>query len=391
MTTRIQRRSFVKGLFALPAFAVMSRAGGAAFADVGSGAKRALVVVHLAGGNDGLNTVAPVGDPLYRKLRPGLALSTAQALGIDRGLALHPALDGFKKLYDAGQLSIVLGVGYPNPDFSHFRATEIWQSGDPKGGSSGWLGRYLDETRDRRGLRAVALSKEQPPLTLAASAVPALTLADPASFATPASAQAIQKMYSAYASMPGGRGLVGAAGMEMLEATEKISRIRGDSPVRYPNGDLAADLRKTAALLGAGLGVEVVHLTFGGFDTHVNQANKHQQLLRQVGDAFAAFQQDLGRRGLSRRVATFVFSEFGRRPAENFGGGTDHGSVGPVFAVGDGVKAGLVGEQPSLGSLDNGNLVFTTDFRRVYAGLLRDCLGVDPRPAVGDFAPLALF
>jgi uncharacterized protein (DUF1501 family) len=385
----IHRRTFVKSLFALPAFAVLARSGGAVFGD--AGAPRALVVVHLAGGNDGLNTVVPAGDPLYRKLRPGLALAASETLAIDRGLALHPALEGFKKLYEAGQLAVVLGVGYPNPDFSHFRATEIWHSGDPKGASSGWIGRYLDETRQRRGLRAVALSKEQPPLALAAASVPALTVADPAEFAPPATSVALRRMYEAYANQPGGRGVAGEAGLEMLGAAEKISRIRDDTPVRYPNGDLAADLRRTAALLGAGLGVEVVHLTFGGFDTHVNQANRHRQLLRQMGDSFAAFQQDLARRGLSRKVATFVFSEFGRRPAENLGGGTDHGSAGPVFVVGDGVKAGLHGEQPSLASLDNGNLVFTTDFRRVYAGLLRDCLGADPRPAVGEFAPLSFF
>src|SRR6185369_2698590 len=144
---------------------------------------RALVVVHLAGGNDGLNTVVPASDPAYKKLRPGLALSASETLAIDRGLALHPALEGFKKLYEKGQLAVVLGVGYPDPDFSHFRATEIWYSGNPKGGSSGWIGRYLDETRERRGLRAIALSKEQPPLALASSAVAAVTIADPARFA----------------------------------------------------------------------------------------------------------------------------------------------------------------------------------------------------------------
>jgi uncharacterized protein (DUF1501 family) len=389
MKQSIHRRSFVKGLFALPAFAVLSRTGGLALGETTT--SRALVVVHLAGGNDGLNTVAPVGDPLYRKLRPGLALAASEALAIDRGLALHPALGGLKTLYEKGQLAVVLGVGYPSPDFSHFRATEIWHSGDPKSGSSGWIGRFLDETRARRGLRAVALSKEQPPLALAASAAPALTIADPSAFAPPAAAPAIRSMYSAYAAMPGGRGVVGSAGLEMLEAAEKISRIREDSSVRYPNGDLAADLRRTAALLGAGLGVEVLHLTFGGFDTHVNQANRHRQLLREIGDAFAAFQQDLARRGLSRRVATFAFSEFGRRPAENYGGGTDHGSAGPVFVIGDGVKAGLHGDQPSMSALDNGNLVFTTDFRRVYAGLVRDCLGGDSRRVVGDFVPLTLF
>lgn len=387
---QLDRRTFVKGLFALPAFALVSCSGGSLIASAAAG-RRALVVVHLVGGNDGLNTVAPVSNPAYRKLRPALALAQSEALAIDRGMALHPALAGFKTLYEAGELAIVQGVGYPNPDFSHFKATEIWYAGSPQGGSQGWLGSFLDETSDRRGLRAVALSKEQPPLALASSASPAVTIADPSEFAPPPGADRLKQMYAAYAALPGARGAVGGAGLESLDAAEKISRIREGGAVRYPNGELASDLRRAAALLGSGLGVEVIHLSFGGFDTHVNQTNKHRQLLRQVGDAFAAFQQDLKRRGVSKQVATFVFSEFGRRPAENFGGGTDHGSAGPAFVIADGVRGGLHGEHPSLTDLDNANLVHTTDFRSVYAGLLRDCLGADPRPIVGDFKPIEVF
>jgi uncharacterized protein (DUF1501 family) len=383
---KIERRDFVKGLFALPAFALLgSRASG----DVPSG--RALVVLHLAGGNDGLNTVVPASDPAYRRLRPALALSGGEVLPIDRGLALHGALAGFKKLYEAGQLAIVQGVGYPSPDFSHFRATEIWEAGDPAGGASGWIGRFLDETRERRGLRAVALSKEQPPLALASSSTPPVTIDDPEDFRPPASADRVRQMYAAYARGAASRRVVGEAGLETLDAAEKISTLRGASPVNYPAGELASDLRRTAELLASGLGVEVVHLSFGGFDTHVNQLGKHRQLLAQLGNAFAAFQQDLERRGISKRVAALVFSEFGRRPAENFGGGTDHGSAGPVFVVADGVRGGLHGDHPSLADLDNGNLVFTTDFRSVYAGLVRDCLKADPARVVGGAAPLALF
>jgi uncharacterized protein (DUF1501 family) len=167
--------------------------------------------------------------------------------------------------------------------------------------------------------------------------------------------------------------------------------MRAGGDAGYPAGPLGADLRRAADLVAANLGVEVIHLSFGGFDTHVGQANKHRQLLRQVGDALAAFQTDVVRRGISKRVAVMVFSEFGRRPAENFGGGTDHGSAGPVFVVADGVRGGLHGKQPSLSDLDNGNLRFTTDFRSVYAALVRDCLRADPSRVVGSHAPLALF
>ncbi len=388
MSNAIERRDFIKGLFALPAFAIV---GGRALGAGATAGARALVVLHLAGGNDGLNTVVPISDPAYKRLRPALALAQGDTLAIDRGLALHGALGGFKRLYDAGQLAIVQGVGYPNPDFSHFRATEIWEAGDPKGGASGWIGRFLDETRERRGLRAIALSKEQPPLALASSSTPPVTIDDPTEFRLPASADRIRAMYTAYAKEASSRGVVGEAGLETLAAAEKISSIRGASAVNYPPGQLGSDLKRTAELLDSGIGVEVVHLSFGGFDTHVGQLAKHRQLLAQIGNAFAAFQQDLARRGISKRVAVAIFSEFGRRPAENFGGGTDHGSAGPVFVIADGVRGGLHGDHPSLSNLDNGNLVFTTDFRSVYAGLVKDCLKADPKPVVAGPAPIALF
>ena len=389
MTLQIQRRDFVKGLFALPAFAVISSR-----ASLGAGAMpagRTLVVVHLAGGNDGLNTVIPIHDANYSRLRPALAISARDTIAIDGQMALHPGLAGFKKLYDARQLAIVQGVGYPSPDFSHFRATEIWEAGDPNGGVSGWIGRFLDETRERRGLRAIALSKEQPPLALASSSSPPATIDDPRDFTVPPNAATIRAMYADYARLGGSRAIVGDAGIETFDAAARISNLRGGSGAGYPPGELSADLRRTAELIGSGIGIEVVHLSFGGFDTHVNQLGKHNQLLTQLGNAFAAFQEDLRRRGISRQVASLVFSEFGRRPAENFGGGTDHGSAGPVFVIADGVRGGLHGDAPSLAALDNGNLVFTTDFRSIYAGVVRDCLKADPARVVPGAQPLALF
>lgn len=386
----VDRRTVLKGVFSLPAFAILSRAVGPRIAGMMPGSARALVVLHLVGGNDGLNTVVPINDPRYSRLRPGLALGRNEVLPIERGLALHPALEGFKKLYEKGQLAIVLGAGYPNPDFSHFRATEIWQAANPSGGASGWIGRYLDETREHRGTRAIALGDE-PGLALASSSSLAVSVSDLGRFAPPADAERIRTMYAAYARDTASRRLVGEAGLESFDAAEKIRNLRDTSTVNYPQGPLAADLRRAAALIGSGLGVEVVYLTFGGFDTHVAQAGKHRQLLRQVGDAFAAFQQDLEHRGVARSTATVIFSEFGRRPTENQGGGTDHGSAGPMFVIGEGVRAGLHGEQPSLADLDNGNLVFTTDFRAVYAGLLRDALRTDPVPVVGSTPPVQLF
>lgn len=389
MSNPVDRRTILKGLFALPAFAVVGAR--ALAADAATGSARTLLLVHLAGGNDGLNTVVPIDDPAYARLRPALALARADVLPIGSGMALHPALSGFRSLFERGQLAVVQGVGYPNPDFSHFRATEIWEAGDPNGGASGWIGRYLDESAEHAGLRAVALSKEQPPLVLASSSTPPVTVSDPASFRPPSNAAAIRRMYEAYARQPSARRVVGEAGVETLDAAATIARLGGESRVNYPPGELSADLRRAAELLAAGVGIEVLHLSFGGFDTHVNQAGKHRQLLNQVGGAFAAFQQDLERRGIAKKVATVIYSEFGRRPAENFGGGTDHGSAGPLFVLADGVRGGLHGRAPSLTDLDNGNLRFTTDFRSVFAGVVRDCLKGDASRVFRGVTPLGLF
>ncbi len=195
-------------------------------------------------------------------------------------------------------------------------------------------------------------------------------------------------MYEEFQKMEGVRKELARKTLEALKVAEKIRRLRPTGGGMY--GRLGQDLQKVAALLSSDLDLEMIHLRFGGFDTHANQAGAHNGLLAQVGNNLRAFQQHLDRNGLSDRVVTFVFSEFGRRPAENLSGGTDHGSAYPAFVIGKGIKPGLHGAYPSLEDLARGNFKHTTDFRRVYSALLRDFLDIDPKPIVGDHKPLEL-
>ncbi|HEX5137777.1 MAG TPA: DUF1501 domain-containing protein [Planctomycetota bacterium] len=349
---------------------------------------RTLVVLHLNGGNDGLNTVIPYADPMYRILRPGLAVDDGQVRKIDKALGLHPSLAGFETLWGKERLAIVNGVGYPNPDYSHFRATEIYYSAEPdKSPTDGWLGRALEKHPKEKPLRAVALEKERP-LSLAGSVQGVVSLTDFRQFALPQGTEGTLAMYEGLKDDPGPSGAVARRALEAFAVAKRIAALQ---PIRNGlYGPLGEDLAKALALLKSDLDLEVIHLSFGGFDTHANQAGQHNQLLAQAGNNLRAFQEQIETLGLGDRVVTMVFSEFGRRARENLSGGTDHGSAYPCFVIGEGVKPGMHGAQPSLEDLDNDNLRFTTDFRRLYASLLKDFLQVDPKPVVGDFEPLGL-
>jgi uncharacterized protein (DUF1501 family) len=349
---------------------------------------RTLVLIHLAGGNDGLNTVIPYADPMYRILRPALAVDDGQVRKIDPKIGLHPGLQGFETLWQRERLAIVLGVGYPNPDYSHFRATEIYYTAEPdKSPSEGWLGRALEKNPKEKPLRAVALAKEKP-LSLASSAPGIVSLTDFRQFALPKGSEDALRMYEHAKDEPGQRGAVARRALEAFAVAKRIAALQ---PIRNGlYGPLGEDLAKALALLKSDLDLEVIQLSFGGFDTHAGQAGQHNQILTQLGNNLRAFQEQIESLGLGDRVVTTVFSEFGRRARENLSGGTDHGWAYPCFVLGKGVKPGFHGAQPSLEDLDNDNLRYTTDFRRLYASLLRDFLEVDPKPVVGDFEPLGL-
>ena len=383
----VDRRDFLKRGLALGSVLALPRLAWAQGAKKEPGA-RTLVLVHLDGGNDGLNTVVPYTDPTYWMLRPGLALNRDQVRKIDEKVGLHPALAGLEQLWRDERLAIINGVGYPNPNYSHFRATEIYYTAEPdKTPNLGWLGRALDSKPSDKPLRAMAIGKEKP-LALNAGSPGVVTFTNFQQFRLPGGLEETVAMYEEFQKMEGVRKELARKTLEALKVAEKIRRLRPTGGGMY--GRLGQDLQKVAALLGSDLDLEMIQLRFGGFDTHANQAGAHNGLLAQVGNNLRAFQQHLDRNGLSDRVVTLVFSEFGRRPAENLSGGTDHGSAYPVFVIGKGIKPGLHGAYPSLEDLDRGNFKYTTDFRRVYSALLRDFLNIDPKPIVGDHKSLEL-
>jgi len=351
--------------------------------------RRTVVLLHLVGGNDGLNTLVPYADKRYRLARPTLALARDAVLPLTEGLGLHPSLRPLDPLWKAGQLSIVAGVGYPQPDYSHFRATEIWQTAQPERAPTfGWVGRALAERPSTTPLRAVALAREQP-LALHAPEPTVATLTDFARFRLPAGLEEVARLYAASPTRAGAAGAVAAAGERALQLAQKISRLApADGPFQ---GSLGEDLKKALALLEADLELEALHVSFGGFDTHAAQQRVHGELLGALAQNLAAWQGRLEKAKLADRVVTVVYSEFGRRVEENASAGTDHGSAGPVFVLGAGLVGGLAGAQPSLENLDDGNLRFTTDFRRIYAALMRHAWEQDPVPVLGEVTPLELF
>ncbi len=351
--------------------------------------RRTVILIHLNGGNDGLNTVIPYKDRRYASLRPGLAIRGNQVRRISNELGLHPALAGFERLFQRDRLAIVNGVGYPQPNYSHFRSTEIWYTAEPDATpTDGWMGRAIEARPSERPVRAVALQKEQP-LSLVTGVPGIVTMTDFGRFRVPSGLEAVTKLYKDYAALGGTRGGMGQAGQEAIDVARRISRLRPASGQFYAS--FGQDLRKVLALLEAGLDLECIQLSQGGYDTHANQAAGHQRLLSVLGNNLDSFQRELERRKLADKVVTVVFSEFGRRASENLSGGTDHGSAGPVFVMGKGVNNGFHGKQPSLDDLDRDNLKFTTDFRSIYASLIKHAYDVDPKPVIGDHAPLELF
>ncbi len=352
-------------------------------------AGKTLVLLHLVGGNDGLNTVIPYKQPRYRALRPTLGVAANQVLEVDDELGLHPSLRPLLGQLEAGNLAIVNGVGYERPDFSHFRATEIWYTAEPEQSPrEGWIGRALQAGSSQAPVRAIALAKEQP-LSFAGAGSGVLTMTDFGRLQVPRAQASTAELYERYAGLQGTREQVGAAGAEALAVAERIARLR---PASGPfSGRLGDDLRKVLALLDADLQLEAIHLGLGGFDTHAGQAAPHAGLLGAVANNLNAFQNRLAELGLADKVVTMVYSEFGRRPAQNASGGTDHGSAGPVLVLSPAVRAGFHGAHPDLETLNNGNLIYTVDFRSVYAALLEGALKLDPQPVLGAREPLELF
>ncbi len=352
---------------------------------------RVLVLVQLAGGNDGLNTVIPYQDGAYHDARPTLRQDTG-VLTLNAQLGLHPNLKGLKASWDAGQLAIVQGVGYPSPNLSHFASMSIWETASVQGGfGDGWLGRYLnylDQVGENpnHALEGVSAGTLVAPELRSKS--PVLALQSLSNFRIqPVNEHGtmvdvenpLMKFYGAFKNAgPAPYGALFDTTLQealqtskTLRATDATYQAKATYPAKSP---IASSLKLVAETIVSGLGVRVAHVTLGGFDNHAREKPVHDKLLLDLDQALAAFMQDLQGHGFGDRVLVMTWSEFGRRVNENGSAGTDHGTAAPMFLLGAPVKGGLYGEQPSLTTLDHGNLKFTTDFRSVYASVLQNYL-----------------
>lgn len=363
---------------------------------------RALVIVNLQGGNDGLNCVVPHGNPDYYRLRPTLAIARNDVLAIDAELGLNPNMTAFKSLYDRGMVAVVQGVGYPDPDHSHFRSTEIWQTAAPdRYEHTGWIGRYLDDAGFPASnlFNGVSLSPILPEVMVGTKVdVPAI--ASEAAYGMRVDRNATQR--AAYASLVHDDRLPFTSPYlgDVLEIEDRSQRGSEELPrlisgyatsASYPATPLGRSLSLAAQIIGSNIGTKVLYVQHGSFDTHFNQLAVQNRLLGEFSDAMKAFYDDLAAHGNDHRVLTMTFSEFGRRIEENGSNGTDHGEASPLFLVGGGTKGGIYGTAPDLAQTNMGNVRFTMDFRSVYATVLERWLG---RPSAkvldGTFAQIAL-
>src|SRR5213594_3904637 len=377
---QLKRRDFLKAGLVFGAGAAGLAAGYAAVPDAfaravyaakkeGANNDNVLVMIQLAGGNDGLRTLVPLAEPTLHDLRPKLAGSmVSQALPLNAQYGLNHNLAGIKSLWDKGKLAIVQGVGYPNPTFSHFESIRIWETGDPtRRQVDGWLGRTLATSYDSNGH----------PLTGCACGA----------------TEALGALYK------GTPGIYGALfDTAIATANETMATLRTSASTYQPmanytdnvklvyssKNQLAAALQLAAELIVTGTGVKLLHVTLGGFDTHYTELSRHDDLMGYLDTAVSAFHQDLAAHNMADKVLIATWSEFGRRPKENASGGTDHGAAAPLLLIGDPVKGGLFGAEPSLTTLDDtGNLKYAVDFRSVYQEILSGHLGADSATILG--------
>jgi uncharacterized protein (DUF1501 family) len=359
--------------------------------------------VTLYGGNDGLATVVPYADPAYHDARPGMSYEAGQVLRLDDGTGLNPGLKGLHRLYGSGQLAVVRGVGYPKPDRSHFRSMDIWQTGNPvRPETTGWLGRWLDRAGGDPRL-AVSLEPVLPPVLAGATSAGAAISVGGLTLPKGLPADAVAALGRPQSGEPPAQARAAACFTDMLEVDSLISDVQQNAadddadegsdempPATATGGSrtpLVSQLGLVARCVEAGVATRVFSVSLGGFDFHAQEKESQERLLGQLDSAVAGFVDRMARTERGRRVVVMIYSEFGRRVRANASEGTDHGTASNVLLVGADVHGGrLVGEQPGLTDLDNGDLKFTTDFRDVYAGVLTDVLGADPGPVLADWS-----
>ena len=377
------------------------------------------IVLQLAGGNDGLNTLVPFSDDAYFRARPTIAIPGAKTLRLTDDLGLNPQLTGLKALHDEGHLAIVQGVGYPNPNRSHFRSTEIWHtaSDSAKTEKYGWMGRYFDACcRGSDPSIGVSIGS-QTPQAFAAPEPRGVTFAKPEQFRFDlknASDHDVaddffrsvndfesEQMDGASIGMLQGHADGSGNTLDFLQRTsldavvssDKVAEIikRTQPGASYPSNRLADSLNLVARLIGGGMPTRVYYVAQGGYDTHSNQSGSHERLMKELDTSLASFTADLKAQGNFDRVVLMTFSEFGRRVAENASSGTDHGAAAPLFLIGGKVKPGIYGKAPSLTQLHDGDIIHNVDFRSIYATVLSRWLNAPVEPILKRNFPIMSF
>jgi uncharacterized protein (DUF1501 family) len=364
--------------------------------------ERILVVIELSGGNDGLNTVVPYGDAAYYRARPKLGIPERDVIKAADGFGFNPTMVGFERLYKDGMLAVVHGCGYDHPSLSHFSSMGFWHTGVPNGGEPlGWLGRVADDRYDPSTRNLIVDLGTSQSLAVRSGRHSPLVFDDPARFRRDGTDT--EKAVLAALSQPRS---TSNAMLEFLASTAQNATDSSDfvrqasasyrTSVDYGlGGGLGGNLQRVTALIDAGMPARLYYVTYQGnsFDTHVQQPDLHGRLLMYTADAVRGFIEDLKRLGRADEVAVMIFTEFGRRVEENGSLGTDHGTATPMFIVGKAVKGGFYGRPPSLTDLDDGNMKMTTDFRRVYATMIKEWLGCDNSESIlkGRFDSLGVF
>jgi uncharacterized protein (DUF1501 family) len=358
---------------------------------------RVLVVIELNGGNDGINTVVPYRDEGYQRHRSATRLATPDLIKIDDQVGLHPSMSDAARLLNDGHLAIVQGVGYPNPNRSHFQSMRIWHTARPdvaEAAGSGWIGRVLDGRvgTSSSGPGAIFVGSYPSPVAVRGRRWAAITLdrTDDFLLGDGAARHSLRRETNDDDELTA---FIRRSTLDAYATADRMATITRIAPGRrYPPTRLAGGLEQISRLIKAGIGARFYYVIQGGYDTHSGQLFTHARLLEELSGAIGAFLDDLTTERLAERVAVLCFSEFGRRVADNGSNGTDHGTAGPVLLAGPGVRPGLVGPTPSLTDLEDGDLRVGIDFRRVYAAVLDGWLGLPAEPALGRaFEPLPLF
>ncbi|MEO7264018.1 MAG: DUF1501 domain-containing protein [Ferruginibacter sp.] len=351
---------------------------------------KVVIVIQFSGGNDGLNTVIPISNDIYYKQRPRLGITKEKALGLTTDAGLNPALESFKALYDDGSLAIMNGVGYPNPDRSHFRSMDIWQSASDSKDyvNTGWLGRYLDAQCSGCDKPTHALEIDDVlSLALKGKDNSGLAFKDPRRLYSSSNEKFYQEINAAHKNAD-------EAAADYLYKTMSGTLSSADyifqqsklhpTNATYPNSEMGKNLKTIASLILSDINTKVYYVSLGSFDTHVNQEATQKRLFTELNDAIKAFTTDMKSNNRFQDVLMMTFSEFGRRVSQNASNGTDHGTANNMFFISGGLKEkGILNAMPDLSDLNDGDLKHTIDFKNVYATVLNKWLGSDDKSILG--------